>query len=152
MKHIFLSILLSLCCFYGYSDSRGIEISNQSRCDLYLQIRGSKDCGTCAKQYFSDLIVIPGGAIVTFANTSFLGGNFPAIPAYIHSVLLYSGPRHCRLVQTWQIGEARCNFPTELAFFAQDGNCRVACERLRAQWLASENSRCEGIARLLVSY
>lgn len=151
MKNVILSIIFSLCCFYGYSDSRGIEISNRSRCDIYLQVLGTKECNTCQKQYISDLIVIPGGGVVTYLNTTTLGGNFPGVPAYIHSVRIFSGPRHCRQLQTWYIGEPACSFPTAIAFFTQNENCLVVCERLRAEWFAAQNSRCEGIARLVIA-
>ncbi|OJU76055.1 MAG: hypothetical protein BGO09_14705 [Bacteroidetes bacterium 47-18] len=150
MKNIILSIILSLCYFYGYSDSRGIAISNESRCDIYLQVLGTKECNTCQKQYISDVIVIPGGGTATYLNTTTLGGNFPAIPAYIHSVRILSGPRHCRM-QAWYIGEPACSFPTAIAFFTRDENCRIICERLRAEWHASQSSRCEGIARLVIA-
>lgn len=151
MKNLFLSIILTILGLYAYADSRGIEITNQSRCNIYLQVYGTKECGTCQKQYISDFIVIPGGGMATYLNTTTLGGNFPGVPAYIHSVRIFSGPRHCQPLQSWFIGEPRCSFPTTIAFFTQDENCRTVCERLRAEWLAAQNARCEGIARLIIT-
>lgn len=152
MKNILLSILLSLLSFAGYSHARGIDIRNETQCDIYVQIRGSKECGSCQLDYMSDLILIPGGGNAFYPNTTMLGGTFPMIaPVYVHSALIFSGPRHCQPLQTWLVGEPKCNYPMETFFFAQDMNCRTICDRLRAIWIPAQPT-CEGLARLIFAY
>jgi len=147
MKNILLSFVLVLLSFAGYSTSRGIEIINQSRCDIYLQLRGAKECGDCEVHYTSCLISVPGGGTALFPNTTTICG-FPSSPVFVHSALIYSGPRHCQPLQTWLIGEPKCNLPTMINFFAMDQNCRILCERLTARW---QSGGCQGIARLIIT-
>lgn len=148
MKNLFLSTLLVLLSLAGYAHSSGMEIINQSSCEINVQIRGSKECGPCALEYFSNMIVVPGGGSVLFPNTMTLGGSFPAAgPVFLHSAVIYSGPRHCQ-PQNWVIGSPKCNLPAMIHFFAQDQNCRIMCDRLTARWLPVD---CPGIARLVVT-
>ena len=145
MKNIFLSIILSLLAITGYSTSRGIEIINQSDCDVYLQIRGSRQCPSCEVEFVSCLMVIPAGSSIIHPNTATIC-NFPAAPAFVHSALIFAGPRQCPQIQNWLIGDPRC-YPPETQFFSLNQNCERRCDCLRARWMPAD---CDGIARLII--
>ena len=146
MKNIFLSIILSLITFVGYSTSSGVEIHNNTECDIYLQIRGSRECPSCEEEFTSCLLLIPAGAHITYSTSSSTGiCNFPR-QAFVHSVLLYSGPRNCRPMETWVVGDPKC-FPPEATFWSMNRDCERVCDCLRARW---EPAECDGIALLII--
>lgn len=155
MKNILLSLILILASTLGFSQASGIEISNRSECDIYLQLRGAKECPNCEVEYISDLILIPAGTAVSFPNTTFISG-FPGSPVFVHSAVIYNGPRECQRIETWIIGEnqapapSRCKYPDRIDFYAMNKDCRVRCERLTAIWRNAEPT-CKGIARLMIT-
>lgn len=149
MKNIFLSIIFSLLAFAGYSTSRGIEVVNRTDCDVYVQLQGSRQCPDCNAEFISNLILIPAGGNVIFPNTTGLGGSFPAVPAFINSAILYSGPRHCPELQRWLIGDPRCDmYPPEIVFSGMTQDCERRCPCLLARWQPAD---CDGIARLIIT-
>lgn len=150
MKNLFLSLILSLLGFACYATSGSIEILNNSQCDVYIQIRGSKACPKCDLDYVSNLMLIPGGGtVVTIPNTMGLGGTFPtSSPTFINSVRIFNGSPQCVKSETWTIGDMQCNYPPQLNFYALNQNCKVECRNLTAQWLPRP---CEGMARLIIS-
>ncbi len=148
MKNILLSAILVLLSLAGYATSRGIQIINKSDCELNIEIQGSEKCPDCTIQYTSNWIVIPPIATVTFPNTTMLGGSFPtSYPAFINSVIIYSGPRHCPRLERWLIGDPKCGFPHQIQFYTMNQNCERKCPCLKATWKRSE---CDGIAQLII--
>ncbi len=145
MKNLLLSFVLVLLSFAGYSTSSGIEIHNNTECDIYLQIRGSHECPSCEIELISCMIVIPPGAHITYPTTSSIC-NFPAASAFVHSVLLYSGPRHCQPLETWEVGDPQC-YPPDVTFWSMNRACERVCDCLHARW---EPAECDGIARLII--
>lgn len=156
MKNILLSLILILASAVGFSQASGIEIDNRSECDIYIQLRGAKDCPVCEVEYTSRLILIPAATSVSFPNTTTLGGSFPSPPVFLHSAMIYSGPKQCRRLETWIIGEnqtpppSKCKYPDYVVFYAMDRECKVKCEKLKAVWLNAEPT-CKGIARLIIT-
>ena len=149
MKNFFLSLIFSLFAIGSYATSSGIDIINQSPCDVYVQIRGSKVCPSCELDYVSNLIFIPGGGMASFPNTMMLGGTFPTtVPVFVNSAVFYSGPRQCPQLQTWFIGDPQCGYAPQISFFTMDQNCRIMCDRVFARWLPAP---CSGIARLIIT-
>lgn len=147
MKNLLLSTLLVLLSFAGYSTSRGIEVVNRSGCDVYIQFRGSEKCPSCEIQYLSNMFVFPAMSTTPFPNTISLGGSFPvSTPAFVHSAIIYSGPRHCAQIQTWVIGDPSC-YPPDVVFYSMTQNCEIRCQCLRARWVPAG---CGGIARLII--
>lgn len=155
MKNIFLSLVLLLFATLGYSQAEGIEISNRSECDVYIQLRGAKECPNCEVDYTSKLILIPSGTSVFFPTTNLIAG-FPSSPAFVHSAIIYSGPKACQRVETWIIGEnqapppSKCKYPESVDFYAMNKDCKVKCEKLKAIWRNAEPT-CKGIARLIIT-
>lgn len=156
MKNILLSLLLILASAAGFSQASGIEITNLSECDIYIQLRGAKDCPVCRVEYTSRLILVPGGGSASFPNTTSLGGTFPSSPVFLHSAVIYSGPRNCRPLETWIVGESqapppsKCDYPDHVVFYAMNEDCRAKCKKLKAVWLNAEPT-CKGIARLVIA-
>mgnify|MGYP006896512342 CR=1 FL=1 len=148
MKNLLLSFALVLLSFAGYATSSGIEIINQSDCDIYIQIQGSKTCPSCDVEYISNMIVVPASGTAFFPNTTMLGGSFPvAMPAFVHSAIIYSGPTYCQPLERWRIGDQICNYPPEIVFWSMNQNCDRKCDCLRARWLPAP---CTGIARIII--
>lgn len=148
MKNVLLGAILVLLSFAGYATSSGIEIINQSDCDIYIQIQGSKTCPSCAEEYISNMILVPAAGTTIFPNTTTLGGSFPvAMPAFVHSAIIYSGPTYCQPLERWRIGDPTCNYPPDIAFWSMNQNCDKKCECLRARW---EPAPCTAIARLII--
>lgn len=146
MKNIFLSIILSLITFAGYSTSSGVEIINNSDCEIYLQIRGSRDCPNCEIEFISCMLVIPAGANITYSPSSSTGiCGFPP-QTFVNSVLIYSGPRHCQPLETWVVGDPGC-YPPDVTFWTMNQGCERVCDCLHARW---EPAECDGIARLII--
>lgn len=146
MKNILLSFVLVLLSFAGYSTgSRGIEIINRTDCDIYLQLRGARECQNCEVEFTSCLMVISAGANIIYPNTTTICG-FPSSPVFVHSALIYSGPRDCQPLETWLVGTPKC-YPPEIIFWTMNQRCERVCDCLRARW---EPAECDGIARLII--
>ena len=156
MKKLLFSLLLACAAATGFSQAAGIEITNRTDCDVYLRIRGSKDCA-CNDDYYSNVLMIPAGTSVSYSNTLTLGGTFPpASPVFVHSANIFSGSRECQGLVSWLVGEnsatfppSSCNFPPQALFYAMNKDCRVVCERLTARWVNADYA-CRGIARLQI--
>ena len=144
MKNLLLSFVLVLLSFAGYSTSSGIEIHNNTECDIYLQIRGSSECPSCEVEFTSCMLVIPAGTHITYANAADICGFPPR--AFVHSALLYSGPRDCQRFGVWVVGDPRCYQP-EVDFWSSHHGCEPVCDCLHARW---EPAECDGIARLII--
>lgn len=154
MKNIFLSLFLLLAAVTGHAQARGVEISNRTECDIYLQLRGAKEC-RCDIEYISNQIVVPSGATIFVPNTAMLGGTFPTVPVFVHSAVIFSGPRHCQPMQTWIIGENRippppstCSYPDQAAIYGLNQGCERLCPRILARWVNAVPT-CDGIARII---
>lgn len=146
MKNLLLSTILVLLSLAGYSSSRGIEIFNRSQCDVYLQLHGSSKCPDCEIEFKSCLMVIPAASSVIFPNTTTICGFPINPPAFVHSALIYSGPRHCQPLQTWIVGDPKCYQP-ETIIWTMNQDCKRLCDCLRVRW---EPGGCDGIARLFI--
>jgi len=143
MKKLFFAALLCLLTSVGYAQYSMIRINNNTRCPIYMELRGGLPGSTCASaNYSSGMLTIPPMAMLSYNPAAVPGGmNCGAcIPPTLGptglfwSALVYKAPPPCPPAATFNLQDNACVVYTSVQYTSYNTSCMACTPDVTVTW------------------